>query len=392
MKSSRFASRFSTSSASVLVALVALAAVAGCEESFNDEDGGGGAAAAGEPPSGQVTDADGAATGFGGGFTEEGVAIDVEVPQTGRAYLELAGPSLTDESGPWDLALEGLDVFTHGGITADGQGAAFGPLSGLQFLGDVRPEVPFLIEDHAGGAFADWYDYDGTSHALYSRYHVVGVRKGDARYKVQVLGYYGEIEGAPVSAVYSMRVAEVGDDVGETVELEGIDGTAGGPDADDAAPNGCISLETLATVQLTLDEARSSEDWDLCFRRDVITVNGELGGPGSVEAVDLDEAATDTETLEDVQGRSASSEEAHFDDVGVATLDDPGLAWRGDRVISAFSDSWIEPGVSPVTPAVATWLVVGDDGAEYLVAFQSFANATASHPGTVTVRIKPVRD
>jgi hypothetical protein len=108
--------------------------------------------------------------------------------------------------------------------------------------------------------------------------------------------------------------------------------------------------------------------------------------------VNLDEAAIATETLDDVKDRNASSEEGRFDDVNAATLDDPALAWRGDRIISAFSDKWLRIGADPVAPDFLTWLVVGNDGAEYLVAFESFTGATTTNPGTIRIRLKPLSD
>ena len=73
-------------------------------------------------------------------------------------------------------------------------------------------DVPFLVADTAGGTFLGWYAYDGGTHTLYSRYHVYALRSGDQLYKLQLLGYYGDVAGAPVSALYQLRYAAVNTD------------------------------------------------------------------------------------------------------------------------------------------------------------------------------------
>lgn len=363
--------------------------LAACEESFEDDGAGGSGATS--TVAGVTSSPSSTATGFGGGFEEEGVAVSVAVPESGRAFVDLESAAVTDVDGAWDLAFEGVDVFTHGGVTAEGDGAAFGPYAAPQFLSDDRPEVPFQIEDHTGGAFIDWYVYDGASHTLWSRHHVIGVRRGETRYKVQVLGFYGEVQGAPVSGVYSIRVATVGGSgTGETVTIEGIDGTAGGSNPDETAPSGCLTLASGTVALLTPAEAQLDSSWDLCFRRDQISVNGELGGPGGVLAVNLDAPALPDETPAEVMARTASSELGRFEAVGPEELDDPSLVWRGDRIVSAFSDAWLVPGSSPLAPEAATWFVVGGDGIEYLVAFHELTGATADRVGTVNLRVKRI--
>ena len=48
--------------------------------------------------------------------------------------------------------------------------------------------MPFLAADSTGGAFIRWWFYGGApDHALYSRYHLYGIKDGDKQYKVQVI-------------------------------------------------------------------------------------------------------------------------------------------------------------------------------------------------------------
>jgi hypothetical protein len=339
--------------------------------------------------------------GAGGGTTtttEEdpfasGAALDVAVPAKGRVFVDLDTKALVDTASPWDLAFEGPDVFTNGGESGSGMGAAFGPLDATEFISDEIPEYPFLIEDESGGAFVRWYAYDPSMHVLYGRYHVFGVRRAGALYKVQVLGFYGDVQGAPVAAIYSLRYARVTEaSIDATMTLAGVDATAGGSMGGDSDPSACVVLATGKVLSLLPAEAAASSEWDLCFRRANISVNGQLGGPGGVEGVDLDRDKTSKEKLADVMLLTAESELAHFDAVKLADLSEPQLPWTGDRIISAFSDHWTEHGVSPLAPAKLAWLVAGADGTTaFLVGFESFTGATADHPGTVRLRVKTLK-
>lgn len=319
---------------------------------------------------------------------EAGTELRVTVPPTGRAYVKLSLPAVASEAD-WDLAFEGYEVFTNGGASGGGKGAAFGPLDTVTFLGDVAPSVPFLTNDKTGGAFLDWYVYEGSTHALWSRFHVYGVVDGDRRWKVQLLGYYGERDGAPISALYKLRAAEIGGD-GVVRELDAIDGTAGGAAAPEAAPSACVDLGTGTRMMVSPAEARASRAWHLCFRRSSISVNGELGGPRGVTAVDLDAAGTAAETLDVVRARTAETERARFDAVGPAAFD--GAVLRGDRVVSAFGDAWLDRKRAPLAPTSAAWLVQDAAGDQkYLVGFAAFESPTTTSPGTIVMRIKPVK-
>lgn len=342
------------------------------------------------------TSGDGGATSF-----DSGREVRVAVPGQGesrRAFVNLASattiaaPADPMASSAWDLAFEGLDVFTNGGSSGKGAGAAFGPLDAITFAGDVAPTTPFLQSDKPGGAFLEWYDYEDATHALWSRYHVFGVRDGARTWKVQILGYYGERAGAAVSALYSLRYAEVLADgtSGPTTELTAVDGTSGGTAGTPASGSECLDLASGARTMLAQDVAATSTAWHLCFRRSAIVVNGEQGGPRGVTAVDLEATATRTETIDQVKLRTAESEKARFDAVSKASFD--GKAFRGDRIVSVFSEAWIDPARSALAPTYGAWLVVGADGRQkFLVAFVAFENPTPTAPGTVVMRVKPVR-
>lgn len=368
-----------------LLSLVAtLAALASC----SDE--------AGKKNTATAVGTDGGADA-GDSFTT-GQEVRVTVPATGRAYVKLASPA-----GPvtpadpkadltWDLAFEGLEVYTNSGSSGPGGASSFGPLDAVAFLDDTAPTVPFQMSDRTGGAFLRWYFYEGApSHALQSRMHVYGVKDGTKFYKVQVLGYYGDRDGAPVSALYRIRWAEVTPQgIGPVKELVNIDGTAGGPTGAADAPSECVDLGTGTKTMLSPAAARASSAWHLCFRRQDISVNGESGGPRGVGAVDLDADKTAGETLTQVLNRTPESELPRFDAVNAQALN--GLDYRGDRVVSGFSGLWITRGSNPPAPAQVAWYVLGGDAkSKYLVGFARFEGATAQSPGTVVMRVKTVK-
>lgn len=312
----------------------------------------------------------------------------------GRTYVALRSPPAivtpanpeTDRS--WDLAFEGLDVYTNGGASGRGRSAGFGPLEPIVFLENVAPDVPFLTTDKTGGAFLRWYLYEGApNHALYSRFHVFGVKDGERLFRVQILSYYGQRDGAPVSALYKIRYAEVGQPAKEAADL---DGTAGGVSGEPDAPSECIDLGTGARAMLRPAEASASTAWHLCFRRESIAVNGEAGGPRNVGAVDFEAEQVATEKLADVAPRTAESELAKFDAITAASFQ--GQTLRGDRIVSAFSGLWTERNASPAAPRSAAWLVLGADGqSQYLTGFARFEGASATAPGTVVMRVKAVQ-
>ncbi len=361
------------------ITIALLLGAAACDEIPDSETGGGGAGAG-----------SGASSGAGGDPFVDGTIVDVPT-EPGPAFVDLDGGAIVDEAAAWELELDGLNVLTNGGASGTGSAKAFGPLDDVVFLGDAVPsDVPFLVTDQPGGAFLEWYAYDGTDHTLYSRYHVVGVRRGADTYKVQILGYYGEVQGAPVGGLYQMRSARVTPSgVEATVLWENIDGTAGGTGPTEEDPRGCVVLATGERLLLTPAEAAARDDWDLCFRRDKISVNGGDGGPGAVEGVDLQAGATAGESLEEVMQRTATSELATFDAVDDAALSVPALNWAGDGIVSAFTGEWIDRSVDPPVPVRATWLVAGADGeTPFFVAFESFIGATATSAGTVRLRVK----
>lgn len=332
-----------------------------------------------------------------GGSGASARSLPVSFGPDERTFVELASPSIVAVAGDgagsiaWDLAFQGQDIFSNGGISGPGNSSAFGPLSPPTFLSDTAPEVPLLLKDRAGGAFIDWYDYGGSTHQLFSRYHVYGLKDEERYFKLQVLGYYGEQLGAPVAALYHVRYAEVSEaGAGETQELVELDATAGGSQGDDDAPSACLNLETQEVTPRTPAEAAAADDWHVCFRREGIAVNGGLSGPRGVAAVDLQGELLALETEAEIQARSAESELSRFEETDFSALS--GAEYQTDGVVTAFGRRWLEPDSNPLALSDAVWLVKGADGASsYLVRFAGLSGDPAEGPAELSLEAKPVR-
>jgi hypothetical protein len=332
-----------------------------------------------------------------GGRRLPGKQLVVNLTAGQRTWVDLQAletHSATADSGvpeKWDIAFEGWEIYTNSGPSGVGSGAAFGPLDELSFLFDTVPEVPFLREDATGGAFLDWYAYDGSAHQLWSRYGIFGVERGELRYKVQLLGYYGEALGAPVSALYQLRYATISEDgVGATVEIANLDATAGYPDISDDAASGCLNLQSGEQLSLTPSQARASDAWDLCFRRDAISVNGEEGGPSNVAAVAL--GASNSATLDEIKQLTEEASLEAFEDVEFDDLSDPNLSYRGDHVVSAFEELWVENPGKGADAGDAVWLVRGGDGGSHYLFTVTDVQGSVEAATRVTLQIKRLED
>ncbi len=322
-----------------------------------------------------------------------GASLSVPVTVGRTTYVSMTGPRVVEVADSkadvgWDLAFNGAEVRTNSGISGPGSGGAFGPLDVGTFAEDRAPGVPKLSTDKAGGAFASWYAYDGASHALWSRYQIIGVKAAGKWFKVQVLSYYGKRDGAVVPALYQLRYAEL-DGAGGMTTVTNLDATAGGTAASPDAQSECLDLVTGARPRHTEAEARASDDWHLCFRRETISVNGGVGGPGGVTAARLGPAPAGDGDVGAMKTKTADTELPAFDAVTRASFD--GLDFRGDHVASVFDEGWLAAGSAPLAPAPGTWLVrSATDGTLYFVAAARFVGATATGPGTIELRIKPV--
>jgi hypothetical protein len=326
----------------------------------------------------------------------------VDVPPTGRAFLRLKEPAMVPPPGDpkasndWDVAFEGWDVFTNGGASGGGVGGAVGPFDGVTYAEADAEKTPFVEKDKVAGPFANWFQYEqAPAHALWSRYHVFAVKDATRTWKVQVLSYYGQRDGAVVPGLYRIRYAELTPGgAGPTQEIVNLDGTGGGSHGGGAEDSECVHLGSGQRLFLSQTAAKQSKDWHLCVRRSNIQVNGEEGGPGGVTAVDLDTAKTPFEKLAELKARTADTERARFE--AVQGADAAGRTFRGDRVMSFFGEVWYaSPGAEgPAArkPAPGTWFVGSATGQEkYLIRFLAFDGATSAGPGRIRLGIKALK-
>ncbi len=133
-----------------------------------------------------------------------------------RTYIKLDGTRVdTDDnaaftSSDWDLAFKRVDIFTNGGDSGPGKGAAVlvnkafadvtkadadGAAQEKFFTGDCEPnkdEAGFLVT-----TFSGWYDYDDQTHIPKPKANVTFVVKtADASlYKVGLLSYMSTPDG-----------------------------------------------------------------------------------------------------------------------------------------------------------------------------------------------------
>lgn len=110
-------------------------------------------------------------------------------------------------SDTWDLKIEvtgrAWDIWTNGGVSGSGDGAAFGPLNtetaseyvnALSSPNDVSL-AGLYSNDSSGGVFADdsWYAYGVQGgNSLWPNYRVYAIDTGTEIYALQVLSYYDE--------------------------------------------------------------------------------------------------------------------------------------------------------------------------------------------------------
>ena len=110
-------------------------------------------------------------------------------------------------SNNWDVEIEysnrSYNVWTNGGVSGDGQGAAFGPVETADIDDYVSGTVngsghnfsAHYISDSVGGLFNDdsWYAYSlQGNHKLWPNYRVYAIDTGSAQYVLQVLSFYNE--------------------------------------------------------------------------------------------------------------------------------------------------------------------------------------------------------
>lgn len=314
-----------------------------------------------------------------------------------RTYVDLSVPALVQPSSAdsfaWDLLFDGLTVYTNGGGAGPGLGASFGPSSELDLLFDTAPAVP-LRADVNENALLGWYWFGPNG--ITSRFHTYGVRDGDGRlFKLQVLDYYDVSQGDARAAVYALRFAEVTPEgSGETVELRGIDASAGGVTLPPSSPAGCVDLGSGTALALSATEWASTENWDLCFQRTEVLVNAGSSGVGAVQAIDLEftpSESPDAGATPSEQERTAQSALAEFDAIDYARLTQSNLTWdRRYEARARMGTRWLSG--EPASPSLTggSWIIRGADGQSHFALYFTGLAAESGAARRVSVQVKPL--
>ena len=136
---------------------------------------------------------------------------------------EQVAPADLSTSTDWDLHFSGYVIRLNGGISGPGQGGAFPAYQTEQTFEDIAEAMGFgYFADKSGSAFSsdtgEWYSYDSTTHFLSTRNHVYVIDTGAGFYKMQLLSYYREVEGSPVSGFITFRWRPLTDAPGTAVQ------------------------------------------------------------------------------------------------------------------------------------------------------------------------------
>jgi len=151
----------------------------------------------------------------------QGVSDDVfpTTPTTWTANIGAAGGSkcydidaaaevaCSTSATDWDIKVEVVgqkwNIWTNGGVSGSGTGAAFGPFDSTEEVDYVSGTVNsagtslsrMYGRDSAGGVFKDnsWYAYNlQENNKLWPNYRVYAIDTGTAKFKFQVLSFYDD--------------------------------------------------------------------------------------------------------------------------------------------------------------------------------------------------------
>ena len=146
------------------------------------------------------------------------VSLDVGM---GKVYFDFSSgnqvfPMDPANSTDWDLMFHGYEILQNSGPNGIGECGAFQAYGELSDPTDIdelttvpagAPFFPDFVSSVFNGSLTDdsklWYDYDPQTHTLTSKGHVYVIDVGGAVYKMQIVSYYADVGGAPVSAHYT---------------------------------------------------------------------------------------------------------------------------------------------------------------------------------------------
>ena len=277
-------------------------------------------------------------------------------------YVRLGEDGVTqssDDSTPWDIALKRTFFRTAGGASADGYGGArvadtdtpYDALEAAPTTGYIVDTVlpasgaPGSMDSMGNGAFADWYNYDPSTHKVTPKDRFYLIRKADGGYaKLQILSY--------TSGVYQMRLAPL------EVQVNRVSLTA-----EQSEEWVYLSLRDGASVEVDSPDAESH--WDLGVNGVKIRTNGGTSGPGLGGAYQADEDALNAIDMGDPTQCLAD-----------ASLPEPGPpsedTYSGNPALAAWYD--YDDQSHAVSPGSKLFVICTADGGITRVQFTDYAD------------------
>lgn len=286
----------------------------------------------------------------------------------------------------WDVRFEknGFNIWLNGGIFGEGDGGAFGPreLSVMQEY-NGGADVPGYFKDQVSGVFLDnsWYAYSlNGQHKLWPNYRVYVVESNAKHYKLRLNSFYApqdSSDAAPgTSGVISFEYEEITNGVTGATLAKTIDASAGGFSAKADDPLNKYSYFNFASgdvIELTDDEAATSTDWDIAFKRTAVKINsfnGSAETKASVAQAQADFYDGEGEAIKETfLAATKDSEQAEYDAVTTASL--AALTFTADENKSVLDGKWYSYAGAPThafdADPASHWIVRNAEADDYFI-------------------------
>lgn len=122
-------------------------------------------------------------------------ALLVDLTTPGAKYVDLAAGTTTTSATDWDLRLEGFTIRINGGVSGPGQAGAAVSATPFATTTTAVTQANAYRTDVYAGVFGTsrYYRYNlAGDHRISPTFDVYLLRRGNAVYKLQVIGYYSE--------------------------------------------------------------------------------------------------------------------------------------------------------------------------------------------------------
>ncbi len=139
---------------------------------------------------------------------------------SGTVYVDFSSGAIVTPANPatstdWDLAFTNYEVHQNATVFGPGSAGTYEIWTDQTVPTDFNetlsaPTAPqAYFADELGSVMTDWYSYNGQTHTLTSKQHVYVIQTGAHYYKLQIITYYKDVGGTPVSGWYNFRWAEL---------------------------------------------------------------------------------------------------------------------------------------------------------------------------------------